>query len=279
MSNRLYLADKGTLDDVKRTTDLIATILGIYKLTSWAEIQRLVRSGTIGTFLSVGSEIVSLYDGNSVSWVVIGIDEDTPANSNYTHSLTLQTKDCILNTMIDAPEPSNPDTNRQNDGNNRYIHSAVRQWLNSSAASFAWQSQHQYDAAPSTAPYTGAGFLHRLDPELVAVLGVASKKVARNTTVDGGGQDTFSDKVFLLSQLEVGLGTEGTTAGESTYSYYQDIEAAGRIKHLGGTAQAWWLRSPYVSQSSRVRGVSTSGALSGNITYNSCGLAPACCII
>jgi len=56
--------------------------------------------------------------------------------------------------------------------------------------------------------------LHRLDPELVAVIGAVEKQVARNTVTDGGGQDTFSDKVFLLSRVEVGLGTEGVTDGE-----------------------------------------------------------------
>ena len=279
MSNRLYLADKGTLDAVKRTTDLIAYNLGIYKLKSWAEVQSIVRAGEAHMYMSVGDEIISLYDGNAITWVVIGIDVDTPTNSSYTHSLTLQTKDCLMSVVSDAKEPSNPNSDRQNYGNNRYIHSAVRQWLNSDASSFVWQSQHQYDAAPTSAPYTGAGFLHRLDPELVAVLGAVNKKVARNTVTDGGGQDTFSDRVFLLSRLEVDLGTEGATAGEFIYPYYQGIGDASRIKRLGGSSSVWWLRSPNVSYSCYVRDVDTSGAIDNYHAHNSFGLAPACAII
>jgi len=45
--------------------------------------------------------------------------------------------------------------------------------------------------------------LHQLDPDLVAVLGAVDKQVTRNTVTDGGGQDLFSDKVFLLSRVEV----------------------------------------------------------------------------
>ena len=54
---------------------------------------------------------------------------------------------------------------------------------------------------PSTFSGTG-GFLKQIDPELVAVLGQVDKQVAR-ATYDGGGQDTFSDKVFLLSRKEI----------------------------------------------------------------------------
>jgi hypothetical protein len=139
---------------------------------------------------------------------------------------------------------------RQQYGNNRYLHSAIRQWLNSEETTFTWQPQHQYDVAPTGAPYDGPGFLKLLDPELVAVLGAVDKQVARNT-VDGGGQDLFSDKVFLLSRVEVYGGTEGETSGEAPYPYYESLASSpttaaldGRIKYLGASARYWWLRSP-----------------------------------
>jgi len=102
---------------------------------------------------------------------------------------------------------------------------------------------------PST--YSGGGFLHQLDPELVAVLGAVDKQVARNTVTEGGGQDLFSDKVFLLSRVEVYGGTEGETSGEAPYPYYESLASSpttaaldGRIKYLGASARDWWLRSP-----------------------------------
>ena len=249
--------------------------------SSWEVVQYIVRSGLANDYFSVGDQFVSEYDGGEITWEVIGIDVDIPADANYTHSMTLQTRNCLHNIQFDAKEPNNPDSNRKSYGNNRYIHSAVRQWLNSNQPAFVWKSQHSYDATPTDSLdlYNGAGFLYRLDPELVSALGAVNKKVARNTKTDGGGQDSFSDKVFLLSQVEVDLGAEGTTTGETVYPYYSGIGNAGRIKTLVDTTRYWWLRSPNVSSSSGTRRVWTSGALNYDGAGNAYGVSPACVII
>jgi hypothetical protein len=171
-------------------------------------------------------------------------------------------------------------------GSNNYVESAIRQWLNSDAASFAWTAKTNFDRPPSDAPYTGAGFLKLLDPELVAVLGAVDKQVARNTTTDDGGQDLFSDKVFLLSRVEVFGGTEGTTTGEQPYPYYSALAAnpttvalAGRIKYLDGSANYWWLRSPSMTYPSNPYYVYPTGIITSNGANGAFGLAPACCIV
>ena len=249
---------------------------------SWRGIQKIVRQGLASEFFEVGDEIATEYDGGEIIWQVIGIDVDTPADPSLTHSMTLQTKDCLHDIQFDAPEPNNPDGNRKTYGSNRYTHSAVKQWLNSDESKFNWQSQHQHDAKPTSALdlYDGAGFLHRLDPELVEVLGPVKKKVAKNTVTDGGGQEEFNAEVFLLSQLEVDLGTEGTTTGEFVYPFYDGKGNANRIKNLNDSPRIWWLRSPYVSYSDGVRCVSTGGPLgNGGYARNSHGLSPACTIV
>ena len=248
---------------------------------TWAGVQKIVRKGLASEYFNVGDQLVSAYDGGEIVWEVIGIDVDTPADSNYTHSMTLQTKDCLHNIQFDAKEPNNPNSDRRSYGNNRYTHSAVRQWLNSDDEIFNWQPQHQYDATPTDSldVYNSAGFLYRLDPELVSVLGAVNKKVALNTVTDGGGQETFSDKVFLLSPYEVDLGTEGNTTGEFIYPFYSGAGNAGRIKKLGTTTRNWWLRSPNVSNSYTVRIVFTDGSLTGHSAYNAIGVSPACVII
>ena len=175
-------------------------------------------------------------------------------------------------------------------GSNNYVESAIKQWLNSEATSFNWVPKTNFDRPPTGAPYTGAGFLKLLDPELVAVLGAVDKQVARNTIIDEGGQDPFSDKVFLLSRVEVFGGTEGTTTGEQAYPYYSTLAAnpttdavAGRIKYLDGYARSWWLRSPRIGSAGGPRGVGTSGAVSSSYSYSyavdAIGVAPACCIV
>ncbi len=273
--SKIYLADKETLDKVDINVTRVLRKLGVIVPLSWADVQAIVRAGEARDYFFEGDLLACNYNGEELIWQVIGIDVDTPTDSQYTHSLTLQTRDCIASMMFDNKEPDNTDNNRKSYGNNRYIHSAIKQWLNSTSSSFQWQSQHSYDAAPEG--YPSAGFLHGLDPELKAVIGTVHRKVARNTVTDGGGQDSYTDKIFLPTQLEVGLGAEGEVAGEKFYPYYAD--ATKRIKLLNGAASNWWLSSPHVTHSSGVRLVNTSGALTSNNAHYSSGVAPACVVI
>ena len=265
----------------------IAGKMGVVgSIATWKDVQAVVRRGQAERFFAVGDQLMSTYKGSPIVWDVIGINHDTPTDTNMTYSMTIQTHDCLANIQFDAPEPTNPDTNRQQYGNNRYIHSAIRQWLNSNDDVFQWVSQHEYDAAPTGDPYTGPGFLKLLDPELAAVIGKVNKQVARNTVTDGGGQDLFSDKVFLLSGVEVYGGTEGDTTGEKPYAYYSALAGApttaslaGRIKLLNGSPRYWWLRSPGAGDSRTARYVTTTGYVTNTNVSFALGLAPACCII
>lgn len=170
-------------------------------------------------------------------------------------------------------------------GSNDYAKSAIRQWLNSEETIFKWKAQGLYDMPSTGGVYAGAGYLKRLDPELVTVLGAVDKQVAK-ATIDGGGQDLFSDKVFLLSRVEVFGGNEGVVAGENPYPWYSTLTAnpttdplAGRIKYLSGSARGWWLRSPLMTTSHDPRSVGTTGYVSSGTAYGALGLAPACCIV
>lgn len=54
---------------------------------------------------------------------------------------------------------------------------------------------------------------------------------------------TVSDKLFLLSEVEVFNSTENSETGEgSQYAYYG--ASGSTVKTLNGTATSWWLRSP-----------------------------------
>jgi len=168
-------------------------------------------------------------------------------------------------------------------GSNNYVESAIRQWLNSEDETFVWEPQTNYDR-PST--YSDGGFLHQLDPELVAVLGAVDKQVARNTVTDDGGQDIFSDKVFLLSRVEVFGGAEGDVSGEIPYPYYSSLVDSpttnvvdGRIKYLGGSPRSWWSRSPHPGSAQRARYVDTPGSVNISSAFNSHGAAPAVVVV
>jgi hypothetical protein len=276
------LGEAVTKADYVQLKDRVSNLEGIF-VSSWDGVQAIVRAGLAPLYFNIGDQFLANYNGSPIVWEVIGINVDEPSDPQFTHSLTIQVQDCIANVQFDAPEPDNPDSKRKTNGNNRYIHSAIRQWLNSEEATFQWVSQHEYDTPPTKSLdiYSGPGFLKLLDPELVAVIGKVDKKIARNTVTDGGGQDTISDKVFLLSQYEVGLGTAsaGDVTGEFIYPRYDGIDNAGRIKLLNGSAGNWWLRSPSATHSHYVRSVLISGAVHLSFALNALGAAPACCII
>ena len=175
-------------------------------------------------------------------------------------------------------------TERNAYGSNRYAHSAARQWLNSAgkavtsgdtAVSHWWTPQTVFDMVPGGA--TMAGFLHGLDPALVAVLGTAKVVVSipdSDRTSGGPTSETLYDKVFLFSMTEVGFGSNNGVAEGEKLAYYDGATNADRVKREGSTARYWWLRGPYPGYAHRVRFVDSSGALDVNLAFNAIGLVP-----
>lgn len=340
------------IEDVSDHEVRIQTLEGIVNVTSWAGVQKVVREGLAEKYFSVGDQLVAEYDGVEKIWDIIGFDIDTPTDENFTHSMTIQSREVLrYGSRIDAPQAMynavtslpagthifttngvqyqvtttveipaggvlyiatrneyipltltsyQPDRKtaietglavttttgvdtltpindhvRMRYGSNRYIDSALRQWLNSDDVIFTWTPKGLYDM-PSV--YETEGFVNILDADLKAVIGSVDKQVAR-ATYDGGGQDTFEDKVFLLSRVEMGLGTEGVTTGEVVYPFWDGATDADRIKYQGVTARYWWLRSPLVSLTHTVRTIYPGGNLYYHSAYNGIGVSPACVII
>ena len=86
-------------------------------------------------------------------------------------------------------------------GNNRYLHSAIRQWLNASGLNW-WAPATVFDLPPDYVSYPG--FLTGLSDGLVAAMRPIQQKTALNYVSDGGTDvapeyDTSYDNVFLPS--------------------------------------------------------------------------------
>lgn len=65
-------------------------------------------------------------------------------------STALVTSNIITLKCFDAIEAGNSDSNRRGYGNNRYLYSNIRQWLNSEKAAGQWYAaQHSADAPPN----------------------------------------------------------------------------------------------------------------------------------
>lgn len=355
---------------------------GTAKPTSWANVQALVRAGLHKKVFAIGDQLVCQKGGSDLTWDIIGFDCDTPTDSQFTHSLTLQLHDCLANTMqFDAPEalyyaenglaagtynftlPDGYDTGagggktyqftlesdvpeggqltfgwgygvqaanakitsysgassttqieqvsvtegsggtslgiadgtstnlneikKTRFGSNNYSQSAIRQFLNSSAAAGSvWTSKNNFDRPPSWNSST-AGFMNGIDSDFLAVVGIANKVTAISTP-NGGGSVTLNDKFFLLSRSEVFGGLENDINEGSPYPYYKDysdLSAAGtsadtnRKKYKGGSVQKWWLRSPNSNVTATNRDVPDTGEINYSFVYLNGGICPACVII
>ena len=206
------------------------------------------------------------------------------------NSVTLLTERIIDLRAVDAKEPNNSDSNRQSYGNNRYKDSNLRQWLNKSGQ--PWFSKtHTADEPPINANLSSNGQTEYRDKdgflssftqqELNAILDT-TLTVAKNTVTDGGGTETVVDKVFLLSNTEVGLanepgGAEGSKlalftndASRVAYPTQELVANTNASSKPANTSAAWywWLRSPYSGYSGNVRSVYTAGSLNYGNAYN-----------
>ena len=198
--------------------------------------------------------------GKPIIWIV--------ADKNHagypSGSVTLVTNQIIKMLCFDAKESSNGNSDRKSYGNNRYIHSNIRQWLNSSAAAGAWYTaQHSADAPPSSANVwsstnaydTIAGFLNAFTANERAALLDTTITVGKSST-DGGGTETCTDKIFLLSCTEVNLSGDHTCG--SKLAIFSDN--ASRVATVtaecvansnyssnpaSGAAWYYWLRDAY----------------------------------
>ena len=197
---------------------------------------------------------------------------------------------------FDAREPSNGNGDRQSYGNNRYIYSNIRQWLNSVAAAGAWYAaQHAADAPPNTSNVwsstnaydTITGFLNAFSANERAALLDTTHVVGKSST-DGGGTESCTDKVFLLTCTEVGLAGDHT-AGVKLAMFSDNTSRVATVtpecvansnyssNPAANSAWYWWLADAYAGSANNARYVDSDGALGwGGAYYGHLGLRPAC---
>lgn len=235
----------------------------------------------------------TLYNGKPIVWKIV----DKNHSGYPSGAITLMTDKIISLKCFDAIEANNSDSNRRSYGNNRYIYSNMRQWLNSQAGAGAWYAaQHGQDAPPNNANVwdnkneydAEAGFLAGFSANMKNALLATTLTVGKNTVTDGGGSETCSDKIFLPSTTEMGLANEnGIVEGSKFAAFdsdasriaYLTAEAATKSEYAVTAGAAWyyWLRTPYASYSFNVRGVYSSGVLNNYYAFNgNVGVRPLC---
>lgn len=237
--------------------------------------------------LPIGSIVIHpevKYLGAVIEWEVVAKNHE----GYPTNSITLQSKQIITAKAMDAQEPNNSLGNRRTEGNNNSPMANLSQWLNSSREDW-YTAQHEADQSPDSSkvvtsnPYaTEAGFLNNFPTQFInAILPTTLITVIPN--IDGGGTAEETRKIFLPSRTEVGLGDElrGFPEGIKWERYTNDTRRVKTrteeaIIQAESSIDYWWLRTPFYTSESRMRGVARAGS-STNIhaRAGSYGVAPA----
>ena len=242
---------------------------GTYNVTfaeNWGTHQKAGKTYqfTLTNDLPIGGQLAGFYgcpDQSPSNWRVYAFSSSTAASATETCVVTEGSGGTSLGTLsfagVSVPASGTPEVTtvgslrfyglnsiqRVAYGNNRWLHSPLRQFLNASGANW-WVPKTVFDRPPSYVGYDG--FLTGIDPDMVSAMLPTKTTTALNNITDGGTAanplyDVTYDKVFLPS------GTE---------HYLQNIEsfdpkakegvAWDYWKRVAGTTSplAWWSYHP-----------------------------------
>jgi len=225
----------------------------------------------IGSYMQFGKYQVESENPAPIIWRVIENKSHYKENNPDAKHITLLSEYVIDTRGVDGAEPDSDVGFRAKYGNNRYVYSNIKQWLNSDKkADEWWEPQHDTDAPPidenfESGKETGYndkdGFLNSFSSDELSVVMDTKIVCGIDKSHDGGGTEISTDKFFLLSLTEVGLSDK-----ESKYyfegnpftvfsdwdsrkatvaeSYYENTNSLRIPSDLEQTWD-WWLRSPY----------------------------------
>ena len=202
---------------------------------TWAQIIAACQRGTVPETWAVGDNKNMTINGKSYQVDIIGKNHDT-YTAGGTAPLTFQLHDCYS-------EKKNMNSSDTNYGG----------WKDS-----AMRTTHL--------------------PAILALMPTevrsGIREVNKKTSVGGASStiETVSDKLFLLSEVEIFGNYSHSAAGEGTqYDYYKVVSR--RTKKWYNSAVIWWERSPYPKYSTIFCVVDNSGAALSNYASGVLGVA------
>lgn len=179
--------------------------------TSWDNIAAVSKFGQAPNYWKVGDKKNITVNGVTYAAQIIGFDHDTltTADGGRTKAgITFQLVDCLNTTY--SMNGSNTNVN-------------------------GWRGSTMRTSTMAT-------LLNQLSSDLKSVLKFVNKVTSKGN--NSSGLETTSDKLFLLSEIEVFGATQYSYAGEGKqYEYY--TAGNSTIKKVNGSASYWWERSPY----------------------------------
>ena len=215
---------------------------------SWGKIISISEEGRANVLFKLhDTKEVEMTTGEKVVLEIVGFNHDTlTSDESKTAGITFGMKDCLVQNY------------RMNAANTN-----VGGWKESEMRKTHIRG-HLYDVLPE---------------ELKAGIKQVNKKTSagnKSSTIE-----TTADDVFLFSQAELGVTGLSTPYSQEGTAYPAFTSNAERIKHGGinGSTRNYFTRSPYVSNATQFRYITTSGGNSyANATTTSYGMAAGLCV-
>ena len=237
-----------TINGISISTDYDIKAIAQYELAlsteletdSWDIIDSISKSGNAASIWSVGDKKTINIGGTNYQFQIIGFNHDTKTEGG-TAGITFQ----MVNCMNDTAKMNSSNTN-----------------------SGGWTS-----CAMRTSVLNSIFF--SLPADLQKVIKAVNKLTSagnKSATID-----TTSDKLFLLSEVEIFGSTTYSKPGEgSQYAYYK--AGNSRVKKVNGSNSSWWERSPFGNDSLTFCSVRNNGNAGTIDAGNSYGVSFGFCV-
>lgn len=207
--------------------------------TTWENINMVSKLGMAKQFWSVGDTKTISVNGTDYEFQIIGFNHDDKTAGGKA-GITFQMVDCLSTTY----NMNSSDTN-----NGGWKNSAMRSRMST--------------------------FLSQLPSDLQSVIKAVNKlvSVGNNTSTI----ETVSDKLFLLSEVEIFGSKTYSFAGEgSQYDWYKAGNT--KVKKVNGSADNWWERSPGSGSTSSFCSVPSNGKSNSYSASYSFGVSFGFCV-
>ena len=212
---------------------------------TWAEIDAIGQSGAASQCFSVGDTKNISVSGETLTMEIYGFNHDdltSGGKAPYTFGMK--------NLMVSTRAMNSSNTNR---------------------GSFVGSEMYT--------GYLSTSFLTGLPSDLQSVIKTVNKKTG---TGSGSSSGTRTDavKIFLFAEIEVFGSITNSVSGEGS-RYSRFTNSSSRIKYLSngsGSANWWWLRSPYSGNSGGFCRVGSGGNADWSNAYSSGGVCAGFCV-
>lgn len=208
--------------------------------TEWADIGICSRLGMAQQFFKVGDTKTVNIGGVNYQVQIIGFNHDD-LTSGGKAGITFQMVDCL---------------------------NATAQMNSSNTNAGGWNSSAMRSRMST--------YLSQLPSALQSVIKSVNKKSGTGNGSSSGTQTT-SDKLFLLSEIEIFGTTTYSVSGEGNqYEWYK--AGNSRIKKVNGSADGWWERSPFSGGTGTFCIVGSGGTAGNGYANGSCGVSFGFCV-